>query len=138
MKTSKIYFISGHGNVSFEEWLEYYKPQIDNALLENAKFIISDFRGADVISMEYLKNKTKQVTVYHCFEKPRYKVDVVDLQSKDWEYIGGYSSDSERDKDMTNCSTDDILWIKAGKEKSGTAKNLKRRNLLANENNQNT
>lgn len=121
------YFISGHGNITFEEWLEYYKPLIDKALKENACFIIGDFRGADTLSMEYLKDKTALVTITHCFENPRYKVDVSGLLSNEWKYVGGFMNDTERDAFMTENSDTDIAWIRAGREKSGTAKNIKRR-----------
>lgn len=123
----KTYFISGHGNLTFEEWYEHYKPLIDNALQENANFVLGNFRGADVLCQEYLKNKTERVTVYHCFDKPRYKVDVIDLPARQWRYIGGFGSDTQRDEQMTNDSHADIAWVRLGKEKSGTAKNLHRR-----------
>lgn len=126
MKT-KTFAISGHGNLTFEEWLEHYKPLIDNALQEDASFILGEFRGADVLCLEYLKNKTAKVTVLHCFNKPRYKVDVIDLPSKEWQYLGGFTSDLERDVYMTQMSDADIAWVRAGKERSGTAKNLMRR-----------
>ena len=121
------YMISGHGNLTFEEWLEHYKPLIDSALEENAQFLIGDFRGTDVLCLEYLKNKTTQVTVCHCFEKPRYWVDKIDLPSQEWKYQGGFVSDLERDTYMTDNSDLDIAWVRLGKEKSGTAKNIKRR-----------
>ncbi|OAD24079.1 hypothetical protein THIOM_000077 [Candidatus Thiomargarita nelsonii] len=43
---------------------------------------------------------------------------------------GGYSSDSSRDKDMTLNSTKDIAWVRPGRESSGTARNLKRREMF--------
>lgn len=126
----KTYFISGHGNITFEEWIQYYKPNIDKALHENAHFILGDFRGTDVLTMEYLKDKTKNVTVTHCFKKPRYKPDMFELSSFFWEFKGGFQSDEERDIYMTANSQEDIAWIREGKENSGTAKNIKRRNNI--------
>lgn len=121
------YFISGHGNITFEEWLEHYKPLIDQALQEEACFIIGDFRGVDTLSMEYLKDKTTSVTITHCFSSARYKVDIADLLSNGWQYVGGFANDIERDAYMTENSDIDIAWIRVGREKSGTAKNIKRR-----------
>lgn len=120
-------FISGHGSTSFEEWFLHYKPLIDKALFENSEFILGDFRGTDVLTMEYLKDKTVNVTICHCFKKARYQVDTVGLFSADWQYVGGFQSDEERDAFMTQNSNDDIAWVRSGKEESGTAKNLKRR-----------
>ncbi len=124
-----IYFISGHGNLHFEEWFTHYKPLIDNALSENAHFLIGDFRGTDVLSAEYLKNKTAQVTIVHCFTKPRYRVDVIDLPSAKWAYQGGFPNDAARDAYMTQHSDRDIAWVRAGREQSGTAKNIQRRSI---------
>ncbi len=122
-----IAFISGHGNLTFEEFIEYYKPQIDKALELNHFFIVSDFRGCDVLAQEYLKNKTDKVVIYHCFDKPRYRVDIIDLDSGDWYYKSGYNNDYNRDEVMTKNSDYDIAWVRIGKENSGTAKNIKRR-----------
>ena len=36
-------------------------------------------------------------------------------------------SDEERDLAMSCASTDDIAWVRSGREKSGTAKNINRR-----------
>lgn len=125
-----IYFISGHGNITFEEWLINYKPFIDAALKQNSQFILGDFRGTDTLSAEYLKDKTPHVKIIHCFQRPRYKVDTVNLASKYWEYIGGFENDTERDAYMTQNSDYDIAWIRKGKENSGTAKNIQRRNKI--------
>jgi hypothetical protein len=123
----KTYFISGHGSTTFEEWFLSYKPLIDNALKLDSSFILSDFRGTDILTMEYLKNKTPKVIITHCFENPQYQVDIVGLLSKNWTYIGNFQSEVERDIFMTENSDEDIAWVREGREKSGTAKNIKRR-----------
>lgn len=43
--------------------------------------------------------------------------------------VGGFESDRVRDEAMTAASDADIAWVRPGREKSGTAKNLKRREL---------
>jgi cephalosporin hydroxylase len=68
------------------------------------------------------KNYTK-VTVFHMYENPRNNVGEFVTQ-------GGYESDKERDSAMTFNSTYDIAWIRPGREKSGTAKNIKRRSEI--------
>lgn len=117
------YFISGHGDITDEEFQTYYIAQIDKALKDKDRlFILGDFKGVDKKSLEYLKNKTKtnEVIICHIFENPRH-------DTYEYTKIGGFTSDNERDSFMTENSDVDIAWVRQGKEKSGTAKNLKRR-----------
>lgn len=53
------------------------------------------------------------------FDKPRFNLG--------FKTSGGYKNDEERDAAMTKNSNYDIAWVRPGKEKSGTAKNLERR-----------
>ena len=61
-----------------------------------------------------------RVTVFHMFKKPRYWMGLFLLR-------GGFTSDKQRDRAMTKVSNEDIAWVRPGREKSGTAQNLKRR-----------
>lgn len=142
----KIYFISGHGDVTHEEFNKRYKPQINKAIKKGAKFIVGDFRGADTMAIDYLYwlgsysgdleyyIPAEDITVYHMFESPRCRV-------YNFKTAGGFKSDEDRDSEMTRVSHEDILWIREGREKSGTAKNKARRdkfNAIINfKNNQN-
>jgi hypothetical protein len=121
----KIAFISGHGTLNFEDFIEHYIPFIDEALTKGYGFIIGDFNGCDTLAQEYLKDKTSSVTICHCFKNPRYKVNKYGLKSNDWKYIGGFNTDDERDSYMTKNSDYDIAI--SFKENSGTEKNIKRR-----------
>jgi hypothetical protein len=115
------YFISGHGDITDIEFEEIYLPMINCALEDiEHEFIIGDFKGVDQKSIEYLNGKTSNVIVYHIGETP--KVNFFEFKTK-----GGFTSDDERDSAMSNDSDLDILWIREGKERSATAKNLKRR-----------
>ena len=117
----KIYFISGHRDITPEEFNEHYVPAIDKALSEKkATFVIGDYHGVDFIAQKYLKNKKADVIVYHMFESPR--------ENAGHPTLGGFKNDEERDAAMTEISDEDIAWVRPGKEKSGTAINLKRRN----------
>ena len=60
------------------------------------------------------------MTVYHMFESPRNNYG-------GYTTVGGFNSDSEGDEAMTAVSDEDIAWVRPGREKSGTAKNLARR-----------
>ncbi|MBV6627021.1 MAG: hypothetical protein KI793_29480 [Rivularia sp. (in: Bacteria)] len=117
-----INFISGHLDLTPAEFDEYYRQQIDIALSKNQGFVVGDARGADTLAQQYLFNKTKAVVVYHMFESPR--------NNAGFPTRGGFQSDKERDEQMTRDSDQDIAWVKTGKEKSGTQKNLDRRNRM--------
>jgi hypothetical protein len=117
-----IYFISGHLSLTQEEFDTHYKSLIDEALSHNSFFVVGDAKGADTLSQNYLFDKTDRVVVYHMFETPRYNAG---FPTED-----GFQSDEERDIAMTNNSDMDIAWVRKGREKSGTQKNLDRRETL--------
>ena len=117
-----IYFISGHLSFTQEEFDTHYKPLIDEALSHNSSFVIGDAKGADTLAQNYLFGKTGKVVVYHMFESPRYNAG--------FPTEGGFQSDEERDVAMTDNSDSDIAWVRKGREKSGTQKNLDRRETL--------
>lgn len=120
---SKIYFVSGHLDLTEEEFKEHYVPQLNAALSKGDSFILCDAKGADAKAHDYLTGKTKQVTVFHMLKEPRYQTV---FPTK-----GGFTSDKERDCHATQHSTHDIAWVRKGREKSGTAKNIKRRKQKA-------
>lgn len=115
----KTYFISGHLSVTPEEFSTHYAPKIDQALSENASFVLGDARGADKLAQDYLLGKTNQVVVYHMFDKPR--------NNAGFPTKGGFKGDDERDACMTQDSDDDIAWVRPGRQNSGTQQNLNRR-----------
>jgi hypothetical protein len=124
-----INFISGHLDLTKEEFNKHYKPLLDAAIDRGEFFIVGDARGADFMAQEYLaeqRDKNLQpviLQVFHMFEKPRNCVPGVIT-------FGGFISDDERDTTMTVVSNKDIAWVRPGREKSGTAKNLDRRKRL--------
>jgi hypothetical protein len=113
------FFISGHLDLTEHEFNTHYVPLMDTVLKENGTFILGDAAGADKRAMEYLWGKTTNVTVYHMFDSPRH--------NPGFPTQGGYLSDTTRDTAMTQHSVGDIAWVRPGREKSGTAKNLVRR-----------
>ena len=123
----KTYFVSGHLDLTREEFDEHYVPRIDKAIENGASFVVGDASGTDYIAQDYLWTQCKlnemsykSVTVYHMLVKPRNHIFK-------FVTVGGFKSDKERDEAMTNASDEDIAWVRPGREKSGTAKNLKRR-----------
>ena len=117
-----INFISGHLDFTQVEFNEHYRPQIDIALSKNQGFVVGDARGADSLAQQYLLNKTEAVVVYHMFKSPR--------NNPGFPTRGGFQSDKERDEQMTRDSHQDIAWVRFGREKSGTHKNLDRRGKI--------
>ena len=120
-----VYFISGHRNLSREEFLSVYKESIDKAISNpEAEFVLAECSGVDSFAQDYLRDNLKchsRVTVYHMFDSPRY------LASKLFKTKGGYKNDIERDTAMTNDSDVDIAFIHKGAWTSGTAQNILRR-----------
>ncbi len=114
-----IYFISGHLDITEEEFREHYQPLIDNAHEADSSFVVGDAGGLDTRAQQYLSKIGANVVVYHMFDSPRNNVG--------FPTCGGFKSDNERDTAMTNSSDVDIAWVRPGREKSGTAKNIKRR-----------
>lgn len=129
-----IAFISGHLDLTDQEFEEHYLPKIGEALKNGHSFVVGDAKGADTIAQKYFNTifrvyrvkgeincELAPVTVYHMFKSPR-------NNAGGFKIIGGFQSDDERDAAMTAASDYDIAWVRPGREKSGTAKNLARRN----------
>lgn len=130
-----IYFISGHRDLSYEDFEKYYIPVIDKVIRiegDDAKFVVGDCEGVDKFAMDYVFSKDIcHITIYHMFTEPRnipkattrVLLDVLDFR-------GGFESNEERDSAMTRDSDFDIAFIKDGRWDSGTAQNIKRRHGL--------
>ncbi len=73
----------------------------------------------NTMTQNYLLGKTTAVVVYHLFTSPRNNVG--------FKTISGFESDEQRDRQMTAESDRDIAWVRPGREKSGTQKNIDRR-----------
>lgn len=125
-----IYFISGHRDLTQEEFNLHYLPLINSVLEDDdtPEFVIGDWEGCDTMALEYL------VTLHHipwttiyCVDNPR--VQPHGSNPTDFEEIDlhGCHTYDECDAEMTKCSDFDIAWIRPGREDSHTAKNIKRR-----------
>lgn len=121
-----IAFISGHLDLTPEEFNEHYMEKIKSAILRGHSFIVGDARGADTLAQNYLALYAIDFTCYHMFESPRNFVDFLKTANGS-SLIGGFTSDKERDEAMTLASDYDIAWVREGRKSSGTAQNIKRR-----------
>lgn len=126
---NKTYFISGHRNITEEEFITY-KTAIQNILNKtpDAFFVVGDYEGVDIMAQNYLIDELginpNQVTVYHMFETAR-------NINKGVQYtVSGFKSDEERDAAMTEASGHDIAFVKDHTKWSGTGQNILRRYLL--------
>lgn len=127
-----IYFISGHRDLSYEDFEWHYKPVIDNIIAndEEAEFVIGDCDGVDKFAMDYIfQNYAVALVIYHMFSTPR---NVPKGLSKNpglegVYFQGGFTSDEARDSAMTKVSDFDIAFVKDNRWNSGTAQNIKRR-----------
>ena len=118
--TIMTYFISGHLTVTPEEFQREYEPRIrEKAQEPNVDFVVGDARGTDHLAQKLLKQLGAKVIVFHMFESPRH--------NEGFPTCGGFTSDRERDAALTAASDHDIAWVRPGRERSGTAKNLRRR-----------
>jgi len=114
-----VNYINGHLDLTQAEFETHYQPALDMALARGEAFVVGDARGTDTMAQNYLSGKTTAVVVYHMFAAPR--------NNAGFPTVGGFESDTARDERMTADSHQDIAWVRPGREKSGTQKNLDRR-----------
>ena len=114
-----IVFVSGHLRITAEEFAQHYQPRLEFHIANGDVFVLGEAPGVDSLAQQFLKSRGASVTVFHMFEKPRFNAG---FPTK-----GGYQSDDERDAAMTAASDADVAWVRPGREKSGTARNLERR-----------
>ena len=115
-------FVSGHLDLTEEEFNVHYAPKIKQCIETNGLIYVGDARGADAMTQQYVAAcmRTPQLRIFHMFTSPRNTVEGVIT-------FGGFESDSERDKSLTHHTDFDIAWVRPGREKSGTMRNIQRR-----------
>lgn len=126
------YFISGHRNITEEEFNKNYAEQLsfikEHMKKGYYKFVIGDYNGVDIMAQNYLIDNLnidpEHITIYHMFDSPR------NCHPKIKNLVGGFKSDEERDSAMTKNSDLDIAFVRDHNKWSGTAANILRRKLL--------
>jgi hypothetical protein len=123
-------FVSGNGNTSFEDFLQYYAAPISQILEKeaDAQFLVGEFRGTDILTLEFLKTKTALVQVFHVGSAPRYFPDKFKTYAQNWQLVGGFTSDASRDAAAIEACTHFIATDFNSDEKrtSGTLKNIQK------------
>jgi len=124
------YFISGHRDLTVEEFESNYAPIIIKALSLDSNFVVGDYEGCDIMAQNYLVNtlnvSPEKIKVFHMFTSPR------NINPKITQTVGGFTTDVERDSAMTKHSDYDIAFVRPNKYNSGTAQNILRRYELKN------
>jgi len=122
-------FVFGNGNTTFADFLLYYRVHLLRLADEpDTHFLLSDFKGVDTLAMEVLKTQTTQVSIYHIGEKPRYLPDHYKTKVSEWEIVGGFNTDKERDNAAIEACTHflGIDFNSDTQRKSGTQKNIEK------------
>ena len=140
-----IYFVSGHRDLSYEDFEKYYVPILVGILTDDdyPMFVVGDCDGVDKFAMDYIYNHMRcgELIIYHMFDSSRnipegyiekkptldewLEEDLVEVH-----FMGGFQSDIERDSAMTKNSDCDIAFVKDNRWDSGTAQNIKRRHEI--------
>ena len=127
-----IYFVSGHRDLTQEEFKEHYVPIIEEIIKKDmcCEFVVGDWEGCDTMFIEYilLKHHYPKITIYYV-GTPRvspFGVPITSFKRVHYYFCKDYD---ECDYSMTCNSNFDIAWIRPGKEDSHTAKNIKRRHI---------
>lgn len=133
---AKTYFISGHIDLTEDEFREHYEPHLKGLVQDtNNLFITGDAQGADEMAVRWLLSQgvsPKRITIVHKFDTPRFDVGV--------HTVGPFPSHSKKDAYMTHHSDFDIAHVRSPeitklmlgekydpKRISGTQANINRR-----------
>jgi hypothetical protein len=119
-KPTGTMFVSGHLDLTQEEFDEHYAGRIEEAHAQGFDFVVGDAAGADARAQVLLKQLGARVVVFHMHDTPRHNLGWFPTRD-------GFKNDRARDECMTEVSSHDIAWVRPGRERSGTANNLKRR-----------
>lgn len=135
-------FISGHLDLTAEEFKERYVPALLRALDLGCSFVVGDAHGCDFMAQRWLwlhcpvdRKRGDLCRVFHMLERPRHSFNSgfgsrdpnVAPSGRGFPLVGGFPDDESRDAAMTAASWFDIAWVRPGRESSGTARNLQRR-----------
>jgi len=121
-------FICGNGNISFDAFAHDYLDKIKHAANSGMSFVLCDFRGADILSMEVLKTLSANVTICHVGSRPRYTPDKYKTFVSKWKFIGGFLGDADRDDYAANLAKYIIAadYNSDENRKSGTRTNIEK------------
>lgn len=132
------YFVSGHRNLTKEEFEKHYSSKIKYILRSdpNPHFIVGDWEGCDSMFIDFIKGDIGSciLSIYHVESFPRVTPSNIDsedrlykIYDRDCINLVRCKTYNDCDAEMTLDSDFDIAWIRKGREDSHTALNIKRR-----------
>jgi hypothetical protein len=112
-KEMSRFFISGHIDLSEEEFRQHYIPPLELAIAaKDASFVVGDAPGADTMAQTFLHSHgIHNVTVFHKGPQPK-----CNCFPEKWKTSGPFTSHSAKDAAMTDASDHDILYIRSAEE----------------------
>jgi len=124
----KTVMVTGHLDLTPEEFTEHYVPKLVQAAECGYSFVVGDGPGCDDMTQRWFHATgihPSRVVVYHMLVKPRCYVG-------EFSTSGGYLTDAERDEAMARASDATVGWVRQGRrERNGNvAKNLERRETV--------
>lgn len=137
-----VYFISGHKDLTEQEFNEIYVPKIENVLAidDSPVFIMGDNDGVDTYAMDYLFSHRLEPKMYICTissipqnlpeDYIKFFKDNPEVVTN-FGIISMFKSNIERDIYMTKHSDFDIAYVKNDRWNSGTAQNIRRRHDIS-------
>ena len=120
-------YVFGNGNISFMEFISCYQSYLRELVSQpESQFIVCDFKGADTLTMEFLKSETKNVSVFHIGNNPRYLPSKFRTKVSQWKIKGGFETDAERDHAAIQLCTHFLAtdYNSDKTRKSGTQQNI--------------
>ena len=121
MSHFKTVMVSGHTDLTEDEFNKYYKPRLDEYIKQGCSFIVGGASGCDEMTQKYLANIEADVTVYD-------KGNQHNVHSNRYKHVNGFESYPLRDKTMTENSDLDLAFPRQnGGAGSGTWANILRR-----------
>lgn len=120
------YYITGHRDLSKEEFNRIYLPKINDIIREdsNALFLVGTCEGVDLYTRQYLTKYNIRFQIYG----PHHGMDL----SNTFTQVYFFPSYEDATKEMIKKSDITIGFIKPGRESSFTALNILKRYTITN------
>lgn len=125
------YFISGHRDLTQEEFNEHYAPVLEKVLKEDwgCHFVLGDWEGCDKMALEFILSQEDYYNSIEIFYVNKVRIRPFGKHIYNFKdlYVCSRSTYDDCDEAMTKFSDFDIAWVRSGREDSHTAMNIKRR-----------
>jgi len=135
-------FISGHTDITPDQFVMYYTDQLANAIRDNCRFIMGNAPGADSMALDALLRAgvpPADITVYIFRPDKDFSIGYYQSLCVQTNQDPKWKSFRDRDAQMTRDSDYDVYWLRSADEcvalygekyrvrVSGTEANIRRR-----------